>query len=50
MEHCPTTEQIADMWPKQPGPGHFLVIGGCFLGLDRFLCPFVPKVGVLIGP
>jgi hypothetical protein len=35
MEHCPAAEQIADMWPKQLGPGPFLVFGGRFLGLDR---------------
>jgi len=38
MEHCPTAEQIADMSPKQLGPGRFLVIGGRFLGLDRLMC------------
>ena len=35
MEHCPTAELIADMWPKQLDPGPFLVFGGRFLGLDR---------------
>ncbi len=37
MEHSPTAEQIADMWPKQLGPGPFLVFEGLFTGLDPFM-------------
>ncbi len=35
MEYCPTAEQIADMWKKQPGPGPLsfteVVLWGLFL-------------------
>ncbi len=40
MEHCPTDDQIADMWTKQQGPGPFVVYRGRFMGLDR-LVPFL---------
>ncbi len=33
MEHCPTAEQVADMWTKQLGPGLFVVFRGRFMGL-----------------
>ena len=38
MEHCPTDEQIADMWTKQLGQGPFCCLGSfhescSFLGL-----------------
>ena len=37
MEHCPTDEQIADMWTKQLGPGPFVTHRGRFMGLVPFL-------------
>jgi hypothetical protein len=37
MEHCPTAEQIADMWTQQLGPGPFAVFRNRFMGLDPFL-------------
>jgi hypothetical protein len=37
MEHCPTAEQVADMWTKQLGPGPFVVFRGRFMGLVPFL-------------
>ena len=37
MEHCPTDEQIADMWTKQLGPGPFVAYRGRFMGLVPFL-------------
>jgi hypothetical protein len=33
MEHCPTAEQVADMWTKQLGPGPFVVFRSRFMGL-----------------
>jgi hypothetical protein len=37
MEHCPTAEQIADMWTKQLGPGPYNVFRSRFMGLVPFL-------------
>ena len=37
MEHCPTAEQIADMWTKQLGPGPFAAFRSRFMGLVPFL-------------
>ena len=37
MKHCPTDEQIADMWTKQLGPGPFIAHRGRFMGLIPFL-------------
>ena len=37
MEHCPTAEQIADMWTKQLGPGPYSVFRSRFMGLVPFL-------------
>jgi hypothetical protein len=37
MEHCPTAEQITDMWTKQLGPGPFAVFRIRFMGLVPFL-------------
>ena len=36
-EHCPTAEQVADMWTKQLGPGPFVAYRSRFLGLVPFL-------------
>ena len=37
MEHCPTAEQIADIWTKQLGPGPYTVFRSRFMGLVPFL-------------
>ncbi len=37
MEHCPTAEQIADMWTKKLGPCPFAVFQSRFMGLVPFL-------------
>jgi hypothetical protein len=37
MEHCPTAEQIADVWTKQLGPGSFVVYRGRFMGVIPFV-------------
>jgi len=37
MEHCPTAEQIADMWTKQLGPGPFVIYRSRFMGLVPYL-------------
>ncbi len=38
MEHCPTAEQIADMWTKQLGLGPYSVFRSRFMGRGPFLC------------
>ncbi len=37
MEHCPTDEQIADMWTKQLRQCPFVAYRGRFMGLVPFL-------------
>jgi hypothetical protein len=37
IEHCPTAEQIADMWTKQLGPGPYNVFQSHFMELVPFL-------------
>jgi hypothetical protein len=39
MEHCPTAEQIADMWTKQLGPGPSVVFSGRVFSIFSHLFP-----------